>query len=113
MRTHAHAYTPVAAGGDDDDEDAGEDDEAAMIGGRIPASSVTTRAPSPSSRYHRRLLLLLLLFSLTLFLILDCFLIRRPYGLLSYHAFFERGRRSEQPPKSCGWDYEASWKIGE
>ena len=53
---------------------------------------------------HLRLLL-----PLTLLLLLD-HLIHPPHGLLPLTLFLSLPRHS--PPTPCGWDYEASWKVG-
>jgi len=61
-------------------------------------------------RRHGPLLALLLL---CLFQFLDLFIVRRPYGFVAFHEWFGNGIRSQWPdPQPCGWDYEASWKIG-
>ena len=87
--------------------------------GRTPhassAAAMTFAPPPPLPR--RTLGISLALLALCLILTLDRFVIRRPYGLLSWHQLTSRGLYQGAPgtgekPQSCGWDYEASWKIG-
>lgn len=74
-----------------------------------PAASCCCGARFPRTR---RGITLLALFVVAIALCLDTFVIRRPYGFLVWHELTGVGR-SQQPPQTCGWDYEASWKIGQ
>lgn len=92
------------------------------LGGRSPPASSSSSAaiayPPLPPLPRRSLLFSLALLATLIVLILDRFVIRRPYGFVSWHTLTSTGLYQGAPgtgeqPKSCGWDYEASWKIGQ
>jgi len=124
---HAHAHaspsTPGAhfsLGPPWRDEHAHAHASASTPGSQFLLPPPWSRSPvaTPAFATRRAAWLSLGLLALCVLLYLDRFVIRPPYGLVAWHELANGGVRSEQGPSfgrsppQCGWDYEASWKIG-